>query len=159
MSHLSRLQHRTVSFFLFFYWIFYLFTFQMLSPFQFPLRKPTIPSPHPYFYEVLPTSLLISASLPWHFSTLGHRAFPGPRASPPIVAWQGHPLLHKRLEPWVAPCVLFGWWFSPWELWGVWLGDIVALPMGLQTPSAPPVFSLTPPLGTSFSVQWLAASI
>ena len=26
------------------------------------------------------------------------------------------------LEPWVPPCVLLGWWFSPWELWGglVW---------------------------------------
>jgi hypothetical protein len=34
------------------------------------------------------------------------------------------------------PCVLFGWWFSPWELWrgGVWLVDIVVLSMDLQTP-------------------------
>jgi hypothetical protein len=23
-----------------------------------------------------------------------------------------------RLKPWVPPCVLFGWWFSPRELWG-----------------------------------------
>jgi hypothetical protein len=22
-----------------------------------------------------------------------------------------------QLEPWVPPCVFFGWWFSPWELW------------------------------------------
>jgi hypothetical protein len=22
-----------------------------------------------------------------------------------------------RLEPWIPPCVLFGWWFSPWKLW------------------------------------------
>ena len=36
--------------------------------------------------------------------------------------------------------------------------DIVS-PMGLQTPSAPSVLSLTPPLGTLCSVQWLAASI
>ena len=35
-----------------------------------------------------------------------------------------------------TPCVLFGW-FTPWELWGVWLVDIVVLPMGLKTPSAP----------------------
>jgi hypothetical protein len=28
-----------------------------------------------------------------------------------------------RLEPWVPPCVLFGWWFSPWELWGVLVGS------------------------------------
>jgi hypothetical protein len=31
--------------------------------------------------------------------------------------------------------------------------------MGLETPSAPSVLSLTPPLGTSCLVQWLAASI
>ena len=37
--------------------------------------------------------------------------------------------------------------------------DIVFLPMVLQTPSAPSVFSQTPPLGTMCSVQWLAASI
>jgi hypothetical protein len=35
----------------------------------------------------------------------------------------------------------------------------VAFPMGLQTPSAPSVLSLTPPLGTPCSVQWLAVSI
>ena len=67
-----------------------------------------------------------------------------------------------QLEPWVSPCVLFGWWFSPWEFWGlgvVWLIDVVVLPMGLQTLSAPSVLSLTPPLGTQCSVQWLAASI
>jgi hypothetical protein len=62
-----------------------------------------------------------------------------------------------QLEPWVPPCVLFGWWFNPWELWGVWL--VVILPMGLQTPSAPSVPSLTLPLGTPSSVQWLAASM
>jgi hypothetical protein len=42
-----------------------------------------------------------------------------------------------QLEPWVPPCVHFHWWFSPWELWGgggVWLVDIVVLPMGLKTP-------------------------
>ena len=64
-----------------------------------------------------------------------------------------------QLEPWAPSCILFGWWFSPCELWGVWLVDIVVLPMGLQTPSAPSVLSLTPPLGTLCSVQWLAVSI
>ena len=52
------------------------------------------------------------------------------------------------LELWVTPCVLFGGWFSSWELWWVWLVDIVVLPTGLQTPSAPSVLSLTPPLGS-----------
>ena len=44
-------------------------------------------------------------------------------------------LLHKQLNAWVPPCVLFGWWFSPWELWGVWLVNIFVLPMRLQNPS------------------------
>jgi hypothetical protein len=53
---------------------------------------------------------------------VGQQAFTGLRASPPIDTQQGHPPLHMQLEPWVAPCVLFGWWFSPWELLGgVWL--------------------------------------
>jgi hypothetical protein len=68
-------------------------------------------------------------------------------------------MLHMRLEPWVPPCVLFGWWFSPWELWGYWLVYIVVSPMGLQTPSAPWVLFLAPPLGTLCSVQWLAESV
>jgi hypothetical protein len=42
---------------------------------------------------------------------------------------------------------------------GVWLVDIVVLPMGLQTPSTPSVLSLTPLLGTLHSVQCLAVSI
>jgi hypothetical protein len=41
----------------------------------------------------------------------------------------------------------------------VWLVDNVVLPMGLQSPSAPSVLSLTPPLGSLCSVRWLAASI
>ena len=42
---------------------------------------------------------------------------------------------------------------------GVWLVDIVVLPVGLQTHSAPWVLSLAPSLGTLCSVQWLAESI
>jgi hypothetical protein len=64
-----------------------------------------------------------------------------------------------QLEPWIVPCILSGWWFSPWELWGVWLVDIVVLPMGLQTSSAPSVLPLTPPLGCQCSVWWLAGCI
>jgi hypothetical protein len=65
-------------------------------------------------------------------------------------------LLHMWLESWVPPSVLFGWWFSPWEIWGYWLVHIVVPPMELQTPSATWVLSLAPPLGTLCSVQWLA---
>jgi hypothetical protein len=39
---------------------------------------------------------------------------------------------------------LLGWWFSPWELCGVWSVDIVVLAMGSKTPSAPSVLPLTP---------------
>jgi len=56
-------------------------------------------------------------------------------------------------------CVLFGWWFSPWELWEVWLVDIVVLPMRLQTPLVPSVLSLTSPLMSPCSVQCLAVYI
>jgi hypothetical protein len=42
---------------------------------------------------------------------------------------------------------------------GVWLVDTVVLPMGLQTPSAPSVLSLAPPLRTLCSIQWLAMSL
>ena len=59
----------------------------------------------------------------------------------------------------LGPCVLLWWWLSPWKLWGIWLVDIVVLPMELQIPSTPSVLSLTALLGTPCSVQWLAASI
>ena len=38
-----------------------------------------------------------SASPPWHSPTLGHQAFTGPRASPPIDTQQGHPLLYIQI--------------------------------------------------------------
>jgi hypothetical protein len=105
---------------------------------------PSFPSENPLSPLHLPASMRIvthpptSASLPWYSPTLGHQAFTGPRDSPPIDDQQGYLLLHMWLEPWVPPWVLFCW-FSPWELRevGVWLVDIVVLPMGLQTPSAP----------------------
>ena len=93
-----------------FYWMFSLFTFQILSPFQFPSPKPTVPFPVPVLlWGCSPTLPYTPASPPWHSLTEVHSAFLGPRVSPPIDAQQGHPLLHMRLEPWVPPCVLFGW--------------------------------------------------
>ena len=132
----------------------------MLSPF------PVSPLETPYLILPLPTSMrmvphrLTPATPPWHSSTLGHQAFREQRASPPIVMWQGQPLLHMWLEPWVPPWIHFGWWFSPWKIWGEWglVGWYYCSSYGLQTPSAPSVFSLTPPLGTQCSVQWLASS-
>jgi len=139
-------------FFLFFYGIFFKFTFQMLFPFQ--VSHPETPHPKPLPpWGCFHTHPLPSTSSPWHSPTLGHRAFMGPRTSPPIDAQQGHPLLHMQLEPWVPACILFGWWFSLWELWCVWLVDIVVvLPMGFQTSSVTSVLSLIPPLETLCSV-------
>ena len=59
----------------------------------------------------------------------------------------------------LEPCILLCWWLSPWELWGVWLADIVVLSVGLQYPLTPYVLSLTPLLVTPRSVQWLMVSI
>ena len=56
-------------------------------------------------------------------------------------------------------CKLFGWWLNPWELCGVLLVDIVFLPVGFQSPSAPLVLPLTLPSGSPGLVQWLAVSI
>ena len=73
--------------------------------------------------------------------------------------WLDYPLLHIQLEPWIPPCVFFGWGFSPRNFWGYWLVHIVVRPMGLQTPSAPCILSLAPSLGTLCSIQWMAVSI
>jgi hypothetical protein len=77
----------------------------------------------------------------------------------PIDVLLGHLLLHMQLEPWVPPCVLFGWWLSLWELWGYWLAHIIVPPMELQTPSAPWILSLAPLLWIIYSVQWMVVSI
>jgi len=148
LSQTSNLQANK-TFKTFFNWIFYVFTFQMLSPFLVP---------HP-----LPIPLLLwgcspthtPTSTPWHSPTLGIKQ---PRAKGFSSHWCPT-RLHMQLEPWIPPCVLFVWWSSPWEFWGFWLVNIVVLPIGLQTPSATSVLSLTTPLGTQFLVQWLAASI
>ena len=132
----------------------------MFSPFPVSVPEGTYLIPlFPCFYESVPHPP-IPVSLPRLSPTLRHQAFTGPMASLPMDTQQSHPLLHMQLELWVPPVVVFGWWFNPWELCGIWLVDIIAVPpMGLQTPSAPSVFSLTPPLGTLSSVQWLAVSI
>ena len=92
-----------ISYFLYLHFKCYAFTW-------FHLQKLPILSPLPMLINP-PTP----TSWPWHSPTLGHRAFIGPRASPPIDDRLGYPLLHMQLEPWVPPCVLFGLWFSAWE--------------------------------------------
>jgi hypothetical protein len=117
---------------------------------------PGLPSENSIPHRPFPCSppypvLLLCPGIPLNWGM--HQAFTWPRVSPPTDVQQGHPLLHMQLEPWIPTCVHFGWWFSPWELWGNWLVHIVP-PMGLQTPSAPWVLSLPPPLRTPYSVQW-----
>ena len=97
----------------FFYYIFSLITFRILSTFLDCLLKisyafslPLLPNP--------PTP----ASWPWHLPIMGNRAFTGPRSSLPIDDLLGHPMLHLWLEPQVPPCVFFDWWHSSKELWG-----------------------------------------
>jgi hypothetical protein len=38
------------------------------------------------------------------------------------------------MAPSMCNNVLFGWWLSPWELWGFWLFDIIVLCMGVANP-------------------------
>jgi hypothetical protein len=130
----------------------------MLSPFlvPHPWKSPVLSSLPLLLWGCSTTQLpsptsLPSVPLPWGI----YGAFMGPRAFPPIDAWQGHPLLHMQLEP----CVLPWWWLSPWELLEDWLVDINVLPVGLESPSIPSVLFLTPLLGTLCSVQWLVVSI
>ena len=131
----------------------------MLSPFL--TSKPGNPLSHPLspsFSEGV--SPLTHSGLPaLAFPYTGTLSLPRIKASPPTDALKGHTVLHMELEPRVSLCVLFGWWFSPWELWGVWLVDIVLLPLRLQNTSALWVLSLATPLGTLCSVQWLAESL
>jgi hypothetical protein len=124
----------------------------MLSPFL--VSPPKIPSP----FVLLPNPPT-PASWAWHSPILEHRAFTGPRTSPPIDDRLGHPLLHMQLEPWVLLCVFFDWRFSLRKLCGYWLVHIVVPPRGMQTPSAPWVLSLAPLLEALCSIQWMAVSI
>jgi hypothetical protein len=124
----------------------------MVSPFLvFPLK------PHCPTHFLLLSNPPTHDSLSWHSPILGHQAFSGSKASPPINVQQGHPLLHMEVEPWVPKC---GWSLvGPWELLEYWLVHIVVPSMGLQFHSAPCVLSVASPLRTLCSFQWLAETI
>ena len=109
---------------------------------QFPLQKSPILSPLPLLPNP-PTP----ASWPWHSPGLGHRIFPRPRVSPPNDGRLDHLLLHMQLETML------------WCVAGYWLVHIVVPPIGLQTPSAPWILSLAPPLGALCSIQQMTVSI
>jgi hypothetical protein len=97
-------------------------------------QKSLIPSPALLPYP--PTHL----PWPWRSPVLGHIIFARPRASPPNDGRVGHPVLHMQLETGAQ---------------GYWLVHIAVPPIGLQTPSAPWVLSLAPPLGAVVSVNRL----
>jgi hypothetical protein len=148
-------------FFLFIDWKFSLFKFQMLSYFQ--VSTPETPLSHPppqAFKRCSPTHPPTLAFPSWHSLTLEHQTPSVPRATPPTDGEQAHSLLLMHLEPCIPPCVLFVWWFSPWELWGIWLVDTVALPqVGLQTLSASwSLFQLLHQEPCVQSNDWLPAS-
>jgi hypothetical protein len=98
-----------------FFWYFIYLHFKCYPLSWFPLQNPPSHPPPSVSMRVIPH--------PSTHSYLPTGAFTGPMASSPIDTQQGHLLLYMQLEPWVTPCVLFGWWFSPWELWG---GGLVA---------------------------------
>ena len=81
------------------YWIFSLFTFQILSPFPAPPhpRKAPVPvPPSPASIRVFLHPSTVS-SPPLNSPILGQRAITGPGVSPPIDARQDHPQQHMRL--------------------------------------------------------------
>jgi hypothetical protein len=138
----------------FLYLHFKYYTLSQHPPFQKPPIQSFLPlllwgcsCTHPPTLSSLP-----SISLHWGV----YQAFIGPRTSPPIDAWQGHPLLHMQLEP----CVLLGWWLSPWELCGCLVDWFCCSPYGVANP-----FNSFSPFSTSsigdphtLSNSWLWAS-
>ena len=94
--------------------------------------------PFPQFPYPLPASLAHSLLLPCSGIPLYWGIKPS-QGQGPVLSLTSHKaiLYYMHLKPWVPPCVLFGWWFSPWELWRYWLVHIVVPPMELQIPSAP----------------------
>jgi hypothetical protein len=110
---------RSVCLSLFLLDIFFLYISNVIPFPGFPSANTISHPPTPYFYEGVPSTHPPTLASPsWHSPILGHWAFTGPRASHPFDVPPDHPLIHMQLEPWVIPCVLFGWWFRLWELWG-----------------------------------------
>jgi hypothetical protein len=92
---------------------------------DYPLPLPLL------LWECSATHLLTLAFLPRHFPTLGHWT-----KGLSSHWWLTRPSSATYAAETIGPCILFGWWFSFSELWGVWLDDIILLSMGLKTPSA-----------------------
>ena len=119
----------------------------MLSFSQFPLHKTPIPSPSPCFSEGIPPPTIplpppyLSIPLYWDIKPPQDQGSPLPLMPDNAILCYICSWNHESLQVYS----LVG---SPGG-WGVWLVDIVFLPMGLQTPS---VLPLTPALGSPCSV-------
>ena len=88
-----------------------------------------------------------------HFNLLtshfpGHQVSIGTSTSFPIEARQGSTLLYLQQRSSTSPCMLFGWWLSPWELLGVWISWYCCLSMGF----AIPISSFNPSRNSSMGV-------
>jgi hypothetical protein len=139
------------------------FTFQKLSSFLVPPHK----TPHPIPFH--PASMGVFPQPPTHSHLLHHG-----------ISLQWGIKLSQDQEPFLTLmpdqaifCYICSWSHGSFHMYSLvgdlvpqssgagleWLVDIVVLPIGLQSPSAPSVLSLTPPLRTLCGVQWLARSI
>jgi len=120
--------------------------------FPFPVSPPQIPIPSP----LPPASMKVLLHQPTHSSPI---ILECPYAGAlSLHRTTGLPSHRRQIRPssvthasWTMDPVIFGWWFSSWDLCGVCLVDIVVHPMGLQTSSALSVLPLTPPLGSACS--------
>jgi hypothetical protein len=138
--------------FFFFYWIFSLFMFQILSPSQFPLWNPLSHSSSPCFHE--------GASPPTHPILPQRPSIP--------LSWENKPPQCQGAPLLVIPdkailCYICNWSYGSLHVYsliggfvpgssGVWLVDIV-FPLGFQSSSAPSVIPLSSSLGIPCSLQ------
>lgn len=102
---------------IFLYWIFSYFHLKLYAHSSIHSQKTLSNLPSHWSYEDVfhthnPTTP------PWLSPTLGHLALSGTSPSTLIEAWLRILLLLMRLETWFSPCVLFGWWFNSWDLYG-----------------------------------------
>ena len=122
-------------FFFFYYYYFYL-QFKCCPTSWSPFRKPPIPSLLPFASP--PTHPLLphcsSIPLQWGLKSPQDQEHPLPLMSDKAI------LCYIYSDAAIGPSMyicsmytLFGWWFSPWKLWGFLLVDIVVLPMGCNT--------------------------
>jgi hypothetical protein len=107
--------------------IFFIYIINVFPFLDLPSINPLSHSSTPCLYEGAPQPTT-PVFPPWLSFTMGHWTLSGPRASSLNDVQQDHPLPQIWPAPWVTPCVFFGWWPSPRELWG----------SGQLTPFLPP---------------------